>query len=59
MAILDFGQRGSWLLALLVALVFLPAPAAAFGAGNIPSIAQVRRPAAARERARDCERVRE
>lgn len=53
MAILDFGQRGSWLLALLVALVFLPAPAAAFGAGNIPSIAQVRRPAAARERVRD------
>ncbi|SPO05695.1 related to heterokaryon incompatibility Het-C protein [Cephalotrichum gorgonifer] len=41
MAIFDLGQRSSWLLAFLFALVFLPSPAAAFGAGNIPSIAQV------------------
>lgn len=34
--------RGSWLLALCVCLVVLPGKAAAFGAGNIPSIAQVR-----------------
>lgn len=59
MAILDFGRRGSWLLALLVALVFLPAPAAAFGAGNIPSIAQVRRPSAAAREERERERQRE
>lgn len=33
--------RGPWLLALCVCLVLLPGKAAAFGAGNIPSIAQV------------------
>ncbi|KAK4095058.1 HET-C domain-containing protein HetC [Purpureocillium lilacinum] len=33
--------RGSWLLVLCVCLVVLPGKAAAFGAGNIPSIAQV------------------
>ncbi|KAH7321211.1 heterokaryon incompatibility Het-C [Stachybotrys elegans] len=39
----SFGlSRGSWmLLCVLVALAFLPGKAAAFGAGNIPSIAQV------------------
>ena len=47
MATFDLGQRAPWLLVLLVALVFLPSPAAAFGAGNIPSIAQVRAPSAA------------
>ncbi|CAM1503944.1 Fc.00g015350.m01.CDS01 [Cosmosporella sp. VM-42] len=33
--------RGSWLLLFAVCLVLLPGKAAAFGAGNIPSIAQV------------------
>ncbi|KHO01933.1 Heterokaryon incompatibility protein Het-C [Metarhizium album ARSEF 1941] len=33
--------RGTWLLVLAVCLVLLPGKAAAFGAGNIPSIAQV------------------
>ncbi|KID91624.1 Heterokaryon incompatibility protein Het-C [Metarhizium guizhouense ARSEF 977] len=33
--------RGTWLLVLAVCLVLLPGRAAAFGAGNIPSIAQV------------------
>ncbi|PHH91923.1 hypothetical protein CDD83_9708 [Cordyceps sp. RAO-2017] len=34
-------SRGTWLLVLGVFLVLLPGKAAAFGAGNIPSIAQV------------------
>lgn len=34
-------SRGAILLVVLMMLVLLPAPAAAFGAGNIPSIAQV------------------
>lgn len=34
-------SRGTWLLVLCVCLVLLPSKAAAFGAGNIPSIAQV------------------
>ncbi|OAQ73060.1 HET-C domain-containing protein HetC [Pochonia chlamydosporia 170] len=33
--------RGTWLLVLGICLVMLPGKAAAFGAGNIPSIAQV------------------
>ncbi|KAL7922934.1 heterokaryon incompatibility Het-C [Trichoderma austrokoningii] len=33
--------RGTWLLVLCICLVLLPTKAAAFGAGNIPSIAQV------------------
>lgn len=33
--------RGSWFLVLCLCLVLLPGKAAAFGAGNIPSIAQV------------------
>lgn len=33
--------RGSWILVLAICLVLLPGKAAAFGAGNIPSIAQV------------------
>lgn len=33
--------RGTWLLLLGICLVLLPGKAAAFGAGNIPSIAQV------------------
>lgn len=32
---------GSWLLAACLLLLILPSPVAAFGAGNIPSIAQV------------------
>lgn len=39
---LSFIQRHPWLLTLAIVLVFLPGKAAAFGAGNIPSIAQVR-----------------
>ncbi|KAF4982362.1 hypothetical protein FZEAL_1996 [Fusarium zealandicum] len=34
--------RGSWLLLIAVCLILLPGKADAFGAGNIPSIAQVR-----------------
>ncbi|PTB43341.1 hypothetical protein M441DRAFT_56364 [Trichoderma asperellum CBS 433.97] len=34
-------SRGTWLLVLCICLVLLPSKAAAFGAGNIPSIAQV------------------
>lgn len=34
--------RGSWLLLFAVCLILLPGKANAFGAGNIPSIAQVR-----------------
>lgn len=34
--------RGSWLLLIAVCLILLPGKAEAFGAGNIPSIAQVR-----------------
>ncbi|KAL5615186.1 hypothetical protein BROUX41_005243 [Berkeleyomyces rouxiae] len=37
----SFLQRHSWLLVLAIVLIVLPGPAAAFGAGNIPSIAQV------------------
>jgi hypothetical protein len=33
--------RGSWLLLIAVCLILLPGKAEAFGAGNIPSIAQV------------------
>lgn len=33
--------RGSWLLLFALCLVLLPGKAEAFGAGNIPSIAQV------------------
>lgn len=32
---------GSWILITFIVLLALPSPAAAFGAGNIPSIAQV------------------
>ena len=32
---------GSWILIACLLLIVLPSPAAAFGAGNIPSIAQV------------------
>ncbi|KAL7821380.1 heterokaryon incompatibility Het-C [Trichoderma aethiopicum] len=34
-------SRGTWLLVFCICLVLLPSPVAAFGAGNIPSIAQV------------------
>lgn len=34
-------RLGSIFLVVCVLLLFLPSPAAAFGAGNIPSIAQV------------------
>lgn len=37
----DVSLRASVLIAVIVLLVLLPTPAAAFGAGNIPSIAQV------------------
>jgi hypothetical protein len=40
MAILA-ASRGWWLVAIGLCLVLLPGKAAAFGAGNIPSIAQV------------------
>lgn len=33
--------RGSWLLLIAVCLILLPGKVEAFGAGNIPSIAQV------------------
>ncbi|PHH55754.1 hypothetical protein CFIMG_000273RA [Ceratocystis fimbriata CBS 114723] len=41
MAAASFIQRHSWLLIFAVVLVILPGRASAFGAGNIPSIAQV------------------
>ena len=34
-------SSGSLILTILLVLVVLPSPAAAFGAGNIPSIAQI------------------
>ena len=41
MGLLNMGGASSWIIIACILLVVLPSPVAAFGAGNIPSIAQV------------------